>query len=429
MTGLDDERARGGNGCLIVALLGGIGLVVAGVAIETVDWNIDWTPDPAPVVPATPVNEPSVPSEAAPVEPEPMHPDGFGPTPEPLPILFSAEVVRANELEAGSICTLAVYLARGRNLIIERSVSLRCEGSVVYTALIDDSAFQEVPLGDGWYAYRASFGAGRGAADVESSERNLTIDDVGTFSIDDLSVPRRWAPFHDANAALVADVQHRLVQSAVPFEVDGEVPAAITEAMRGESSCELIGDAVPLDERVDCRLLLRCGSTTLYGAGTSGYIECDVRDGRMVTGSDAGESSADTDPRLHFDTVDDLLVLSDTDEVGSWSARFHLREPAGCTLEGSWRGAALDTEGRELTFVLDTSTSVPTLRWSGGAFDGAIETLQGTSDCESAELDLVTVATNGTMPASSYRMRFGSGMRTLAGSRVDGSLVLFAWRE
>lgn len=426
-----DERPSGGNGCLVLAMIGGVLLIAAGVAIETLDFSSPPAPAQAPVAlgdePPEPAPEGSLPIEAQPVEPARPW---FDPTPEPLPILFSAV-----SLESGAHCTLTLSVARGQNEIVARSMRLRCGESTVAAGAVSQADVREIPLGEGWYAYRASLDTG--LVEIDSSERRLMIAGAGSYLLDDLSVPRRWAPFLDANAALVATLQHRLVRRAVPFTVEGEAPAAITDAMRPEADdqarCELVGDAVTLDEPVDCRLLLRCGATLLYGASRSGYIGCTVRDGRMITADDAGTSPEDTDARVHLDADRGILEVSDEDDAGVWSARFRLEEDPRCAPAGTFHGWAIDAEGSELSFVLDATRSSPSLRWTGGALDGALETVLVTPDCASGALQLVTVGLSGaaTTP-STYYVRYGPDLRSFAGSRAGtgaGALVLWARRD
>lgn len=426
-----DERPSGGNGCLTLAMAGGVLLVVAGVAIETIDFSSPSAPEPAPVALADEPVEPA-PEEPLAAEPQPADParPWLEPTPEALPILWSAVSV-----ESGAHCTLALSVARGRNEIVARSARLRCGESTVAAGAISEADVREVPLGEGWYAYRASLDTGLIVAD--SGERRLTIAGAGSYLLDDLSVPRRWAPFLDANAALMAALQHRLVRRAVPFAVEGEAPAAITEAMSpasGEDArCELVADATTLDEPIDCRLLLRCGTTLLYGASRSGYIDCAVRDGRVVTGDDTGTTPEDTDARVHLDADRGLLEVSDVDDAGAWTARFRLEDDPRCPLAGTFHGWAIDGEGGELSFVLDATGSTPSLRWTGGALDGALETVSVTQDCASGALQLVSVELSGAgATPSTYYVRYGQDLRSLAGSRAGtgaGALVLWARRD
>lgn len=425
---MSTNARRGGNGCLIAAMLGGVGLVIAGIAIETIELATEadeTSASPPSAFEGSAAPPPSAPPARAPMSPAP--PSAFGPSVEPLPILWSAE-----SLSDGTPCVLAVHVARGRNEIVAQSAALYCGEALVASGAVERAVLHEVPRGDGAYTYRASLIAG--ALTVRSGERRLEANGA-SYLLDDLSAPRRWAPFLDANAALVARVRERLVRRAVPAQTSGPIPEGIAEALRGGPQCELVGDATPLDQVAGCRLLLRCGDTIIYGAGDSGYVWCTVADGRIDTADDPAETYTDTDPRIHLDAREGILDVWDTHEGGSYWARFRLEQDPRCSLEGTWRGWARDAEGRQLSFALDARGPIPRMRWTGGDFDGTTELLRATPHCERGELELAVVG----LTSAIYHLRLGAGMRSLVGTRDssrrgatrlrDPELVLWARRD
>ena len=65
-----------------------------------------------------------------------------------------------------------------------------------------------------------------------------------------------------------------------------------------------------------CRVQVRCGEATLYGAGTSGYLSCRLGEDDSLAVQDVQGTALDTDPRLRLDTRDGRVEVQD-DSIGA----------------------------------------------------------------------------------------------------------------
>ena len=127
-------------------------------------------------------------------------------------------------------------------------------------------------------------------------------------------------------ARLDALVREQAAGGAVPdLPADG-VPRvaiqAVVETAFGASLPVRVGQTcaftVENPERADavggrwCRTAVRCGDTTVYGGGTSGFFPCTFSTQPPgVTGADVQTSSADQDGALDLDTNLGRLLLRD----------------------------------------------------------------------------------------------------------------------
>lgn len=407
----------GGNGCLYAALGGGVCLIFAGAAI-------DLRPPPdaselASDAPASTSNAmPSAPAVALPDTADPLEPAPFvepaplaapAPIAEPLPIVWLAEVEQDATHAAGTPCTLALYVARERGEVLAQRAVIECDGRVLHDSPVSIDELVEVSLGEGRYAYRASVVSTQGGMSASTGEHWIRVGDTAIF-VEDLSVPRTWAPLRGASAFWIAEVTHRLRRVARALDVTGEAPGGL----RRGASCELHGDAIPRSSH-NCRLLLRCGTTILYGSHTSGYNRCTVSEGRIAAADDGEEAPDDTDARVHLDVAGDVLEISDRDDRGAWSARFQLAEDERCERIDDWRGEAVDASGASSTWTMNGTARE--LRWS----DGSSEVLLPVPDCAAGIVELTTLDSSTT-----YRLFRGS--RSLAGEQtIDGQTRRVLW--
>ncbi len=386
-----------GNGCLYVALAGGVLLIVLGAAVDLITTRAE---KPAPVFAPTQVEATAPPAPVPAPLPAPTV-DPFGPTPEPLPIVWLGEVTRSPEMDAGTACTLALEVSRGGNQIGTRMITLECDGRLIQQETLTSATVVEVPLGDGWYAYRLR-------ADVRGLIVSTDVHDVASGAhaifVEDLSVPRRWAPLLDENAGWVSDVTHRLRRGARVLESTGPVPDVLSNG----GSCELAGDASPLGGELDCRLTLRCSGVVLYGAGSSGYNRCTLRDGSIVAANDTGDTLEDTDPRFRLDVDQGAIDIADRSESGAWTAQLDVTLDPDCVDLAGWRGEAIDASGARTEWTTDAATS--TLRWE----DGRTDSITFDADCSAAIVD-------ANVGGERYRLWLGPGARTLSGERIGGA--------
>lgn len=74
----------------------------------------------------------------------------------------------------------------------------------------------------------------------------------------------------------------------------------------------------------NCRVVVTCGGTVLYGRGSSGYVFCSVRDGTPATAVDAdgSRSGQGTDPMLFMDLPGNEVQVADD---AGWSITIELQ--------------------------------------------------------------------------------------------------------
>ncbi len=379
---VSEEKKRGGNGCLYLLMVVGVLMVVGGASVDFLAGVIERMPseEEAPVVASS--EDPKPPSLPE-LEPTTM------PTheTEPMPILWHAQALDAPNVPRGAACLIAVHVGRDAGNLVAERITLRCAGNpierdapsiaptVLHDSTITDDSLEQVALADGWYAYRADISSEQGLR-ITTAERTVS-GPQGTFFIEDLSVPRRWTPEPGSGEPEITSL---LRFAALPTKVEGAAPSELSEAARtasdvarGRSACELTAAPVPSASGYNCRLLLRCGATTLYGTGTSGYNACVVRDGRIVSADDPNESPNDTDPRVRLDIDEGIIEISDTTDAGSWSASFSIGAHPRCeAISATWRGVLFgaDREEAGVRITLDPNgDSVALLR--GGAEETA----------------------------------------------------------
>lgn len=427
---MNDQRSRG-NGVLYLLMLGGVAMVLGGIAL-------DRMPDLDELVPDEPAPEPydpyyGQPEAAEPAPLDPTYPDLGLPPPEPPPaapsrsVTWHAEVQSVEGLPRGTPCVLRVDMDHGLSGPVARHALVRCADRVLFDGDVNAARIDEVPFGIGGNSYRVQIAS---SAPVTASSDTLlartglhTIDlstDGRTASlfVEDLSVPVHGAPFYLASQGRVADVRRPLRMLAVPTRVEGDVPMQILRAQTSgqspepfEPTCELSADAVPASSH-NCRLLLRCDGAVFYGRDNSGYNDCQLRDGAVVGANDAEMTAQDTDPRVALDVDARSLEIAD-DEGGYWSVTFALARHPGCDLGGEWSGVAFEQDATfdwALSAERGSSPVATTLRWTGGPFDGVSETGTATIDCDTGRVDLRT--DDGQR---SYSLSYGPGFRALAG--------------
>jgi len=74
----------------------------------------------------------------------------------------------------------------------------------------------------------------------------------------------------------------------------------------------------------NCRVVVRCGAITVYGAENTGYAACFVDGGAPARAYDRKPSHQNGDPTLFLDVPHDRAVLSDRIDEREWSVTLAL---------------------------------------------------------------------------------------------------------
>jgi hypothetical protein len=413
---------REGNGCLSAGMALGVLMVLAGGAWELLGALGPISTDGAglerglPAEPpqwAEPAQEAELAPQAAPIEaPEPVAP----PSPEMRVILWPAEVQSSEALPAGTSCVLsAVASRRFAGPQLER-VSLDCDDQTLFSGTATGT-LTEATLGEGRFVYRAIVDASStsGRLRVDTSRRTMTLlsteGGAARFFISDASAPRRGEALHTASVRRGGVLTSTLRRVAVPTSFEGALPASIRAAQR--TGCELHG-APAMYTPSRCRLLLRCGDEVIYGAGTSGYIDCQTRDGAITTAVDPNPTDVDTDASVTLDVDGASVDVWDRVDGAVWRARFRLSELGSCTFDGTWEGGARDDEDTRFAFTLTARDGRGTIQWREG--EVGEETVSFTSDCAAGTVSMQTEAASSPDLASvSYTLWLGPSGATFAG--------------
>ncbi|HJL14608.1 MAG TPA: hypothetical protein RMH99_03060 [Sandaracinaceae bacterium LLY-WYZ-13_1] len=419
----ETDRRRG-NGCLYLA--GGVGvlLVLGGGALELVG-EVDLGGDDAPEVevapergfdPSTAVGEaPPAASVPEPAPPEPPPPAAPPTPPVDQRLCWHAFVQSGPAAPAGTACVLALDVALDGTPV---DVRLDCDGRAVYEAPASGH-LEAVREGAERAAYRAWLdsaltGASLGARTGRHELTLRTVSGVTTLFVRDLSVPTRGPVRPPRDASRVA---HRLRRRAVPVQMRGDVPPEVLSA-GDDTPCALFGSTV-IHESYDCRLTLRCGARILYGAGTTGYNDCTVADGRIVAVSDEGTTIENQDPRFVLDAEAGTLEVADDDGQVAWSVRFELDEDPRCRLDGAWAGVARSADGTLQTWTMrDGPGPRRTVEWVVEGRPPVLETVRAEVDCATGRATWHTIEEGGPILPADYELTFGPGWDTLAGPWV-----------
>ena len=228
-----------------------------------------------------------------------------------------------------------------------------------------------------------------------------------TLHVSDVSFPRYGTSLGKARGD--EEVAPAVRYQALVVDERGRPPAA---AMGREGPCELYarGSASPSA----CRLLLRCGSRVLFGAGARARGRCDVDGGRLVGGrSEGGEpGDAATAPTLIWEGTD--LRLQGLDG-GGWERHWRLEPASACGLEGSWTGFAVDDQASPWTISMEAADGRLGLLWKLGSSESR-HRVSTPIRCDPL-LDLTEM--EGANPHH-YLLEVGPGWRT-AGGRWQGA--------
>lgn len=154
------------------------------------------------------------------------------------------------------------------------------------------------------FPVRGAIGAGR--ADLFAVERRH----VWTLLSLRLTVGDRPIDALRCAAVVTPAMVHAAHWSATVASVTGHAGVAVGDACAVELS--------PGRDPFVCRVQVRCGATTLYGAGTSGWVrECGPDGNGAFAVRDPLASDVDRDPTLDLRAGDGAATITDTTR-GAW---------------------------------------------------------------------------------------------------------------
>jgi len=84
----------------------------------------------------------------------------------------------------------------------------------------------------------------------------------------------------------------------------------------------------------NCRVVVRCGPTVLYGWEGAGYTTCLTDRGLPTTATDPFGTAEDTDPIVELDIPSRRVVVRDNNPESTWSVEVGWQEPWGSADRG-----------------------------------------------------------------------------------------------
>lgn len=141
-------------------------------------------------------------------------------------------------------------------------------------------------------------------------------DDLGTIGLGALS-GEEGEPEPVSDEPPPAGFATRLDRRARVSAVTGSPPVSVGAA------CTVAVTPVR-DWESNCRVVVRCGATTIYGAETTGYAACFVDGGAPARAYDRKGTYENGDPTLFLDVPHDRAVLSDRIDDREWSVTLAL---------------------------------------------------------------------------------------------------------
>lgn len=294
------------------------------------------SPPLAPIEPFPAAEEPP----ARPVAPRPEPEPERAKSPRQAAVEWSARVVKSTGLPfaVGTPCTVRAALASDGSSGAQPGVSIACAGKVLYDSAHALSGMANLSYGveelpgesEGAFRYALSYEdqgprtGERGQASVSTFERTASAwkDTAPAYrvelALDELSSASVGAALFVENEGARAPFR-RVVRRK------GTVTAASgTGLVRAGEACDV--EVRPAFGKDRCRVWVRCGGATLYGASGGGFAQCGVEGDAPFAATDTGPSSKDQDPMLELALGRQTLTVRD-DTPNPWSVDVALGAP------------------------------------------------------------------------------------------------------
>lgn len=256
------------------------------------------------------------------------------PEPRQVERVWTGKVQRAEgmKLAAGTPCRVLATLRYPKG---SPTVEIECGGKFLYRSTDQlegmsstSSGHAELPGGAAGqtrhslaYQDQGSRTGARTQASINSPQNAAAAwsESAPAFrvdiALDELSAPGpALDPTHTPEALPFAEAVQR----------KGKVEAVTgTAPVAAGAACELT--LTPSWGKPGCRARVRCGEEVLYGAGSSGYLECEVAGGKATRARDTVQ---DGDPAVDIDLVGGEMVVDDRTQASPYTATIAL-SPAG----------------------------------------------------------------------------------------------------
>ena len=269
----------------------------------------------APVV-AAPGDPPAVP--AAPAEPRQVETSWTG----------KVQRVQGMKLAVGTPCRVLATLYSPKRT---PKVEIECGGKFLYRSTdalegmsSSSYGYLEQPGGEAGqarstiaYQDQGSRTGARTQASIDSPQNAASAwsESAPAFRVD-IDLDELSAPA----AALEPDHTPDALPFAKAVQRKGKVTAVTgTAPVAAGATCEV--SLSPSWGNPGCRARVRCGDETLYGAGTSGFLSCEVADGKPTRARDAEQ---DGDPAVDVDLAGSKVTVDDQTQASKFTATITL---------------------------------------------------------------------------------------------------------
>lgn len=298
--------AAGSRPVQLAALAGAVAVLVAGLVVGVLVTRTD-----APMPTAGSYTPPPVPAP-------PVPPAVRAPPPAPVTVHLAARATAVSgdtPVRAGDACTITATIAPAPVLEVRDAV-VECAGTRLYG--LRDEVFG---------VSMTELAALAWPGEMPGSVRyEITLSDTGPRSSRPEAVLRSWtgegAIYQTGLGAFRVELDLDPVSEAVPEppgsagrHVPGMPPHAVRRGrvVRAEPAglaegtpCRLALRPAPAEPGLNTRAHVRCGTSTLYGAGTSGFLP---REGDTLR--DEGTTDADGDPAISIDLAAGTVSIRD----------------------------------------------------------------------------------------------------------------------
>ena len=228
-------------------------------------------------------------------------------------------------LAPGAACTFEGVFARVGDSVAPRALTVQCGGQVLYRSGADvsaaDFALREGPIfGAATHEYTLRYHDERDGQSarvaVSTHTHTATVWREGdaalrvTIFVRETSDPREGEALGGRGPTRGPSFAGAIEQAVRVTAVRGHAPVA------AGARCTFAVRPV-WEYPENCRMVVRCGETWLYGARESGYLTCEVQGGRPVAALDENTTDHGGDPRVTWRGR--RVQVSDFTESGDWA--------------------------------------------------------------------------------------------------------------